>query len=971
MQSERSRRRFDEATALARTLLNEDPWREDIVRLLVAVRHEAGDRSGALAEYERFALRLRAEMHTEPMPETIAVRDAVMRGELLAASERSSAQRAEPARASVEPGLPFVGREQPMATALERWHLAADGRGGVLFVAGEAGIGKSRFVTELARAIEREGGTVLRGQTSVVAERLPYEALLDALQQNASESAVEELLAPLSSALLTDDRAARVRLFEAIRRRIADLAHRRPLTIILEDLHWSGPDTIALLDFVLRRLSAVPVLIVITMRTDELPRGHPLRTLSRELESGEIAEALTLSRLGETDAKSAMEACLCDAQASQITQAVIWADGVPLLVMEAVRDIAAGRSIAHADIGALVGDRFTRLTPAATTALVYAATIGVTFELGILAAAMGWSDAAIVDALADAVELGLVRAAASRTGIAFAFTHHVLHAASYDRIEPNDRARAHAMVGRTIAALPASDGPRAGEVARHFQSAGEPERAARYWLSAGRYALSLFANHDARAAASAGLALAGENLSLHYELLRIREDALRRIGGLAERRVDSLALLDSAGDDVERRCEAFERIFDSHHDERVIRRDALEQLRRLAATCERCAAAYERVAYKDAHLCSEFALARDIALKASRRLEATGDERAALAARLRYIEMLRQLNDFVAVEKAIADVRPFFEHTDDLGLAAEFYRVAAHEGDERREEKVGDARRSLELALRIGDRVAEARARTNLAVLLGKLRCYAECDVQTVAAIEAYRDVGDVVGTDGAILNLGSRKAWYGDFEGARRTLQSLSENMLLTEQVRAALIRGIVAIGQGRLEDARIEMEAARRKGLEANTPLWVARADGFLVEILWRAGDRAGSRRLLDDVLVRLDVLQQPRRCAELRALSARRHAEQGDIEASIADARAARELMERHPIQDRGEALWHLAVAYHRAGDDDTAWQLAAESARAFVEDCLEQSADAAEFYSALPWVREVVDFIAGRGVLERVR
>ena len=964
--AERSRRRFDEATAFARSLLNEDPWREDIVRLLIAVRHEAGDRSGALAEYERFASRLRTEMHAEPMPETIAVRDAVMRGALLATSERSGTPQS-PLSTTAKPGLPFVGRDQPMETALERWHMAADGRGGVLFVAGEAGIGKSRFVTELARAIEREGGSVLRGQTAVVDERVPYEAFLDALHSGLPDAA-EELLAEHPGASLTDDRSERVRLFEAVRRRMADLAQRRPLALIVEDLHWAGSDTVALLDFVALRLNTARLFIIVTMRTDELPRGHPLRLLSHKLEGLEVAEIITLRRLSETEAQTAMEASLPhEADAFAIAQAVNWADGVPLLVMEAMRDVAAGRSVAHADIGALVGDRFARLTPAATTALIYAATIGVTFELSILAAAMGWPDAAVIDALADAVELGLVRAAASRGGIAFAFTHHVLHAASYEQIEPSDRTRAHAMIGRALAALPASEGFRAGEIARHFQSAGEAERAARYWCAAARYALSLFANYEARSAASAGLGLAGENASLRYELLRTREDAMRRIGGLQERRADSIALLECAGDDAERRCEALERIFESHRDEPATRRDALEQLARRASGGDRCAAAYERVACSDAYLRGDYAQARDIALRASLRLEQLGDTRAALFARLRHIAMLGMLNDFSAAEAAIAGVRGFFEQTDDLPLAAEFYRVASSaSGDERFEDALADARRSLELALRAGDRYAEARARQNIASISGKLRNFAEAEGHMMATIQAYRDVGDADGLNAAILNFGARQAWYGDFDGTLRTLNDLDVEAHAPHQIRAGMIRGIVEMRQGRLENAIAELAGARRKASELKMPLRVARAGAYLAEARWLAGDAAESRRLLEEVLSQLAVLEQPGLRAELRAFSARLHAEQGDLDASLADARACRALMERHPVQDCSQAAWYLAVAHSLAGDDEAASRFAAESARAFVEDALQLSADAAEFYSALPWHQEAIAFLSGRGL-----
>ena len=117
LQRHRSIRQFDEATAVARTLLNDDPWREDVVRLLIAIRYDAGDRGGALAEYERFAQRLRAEMRTDPMPETLAIRDAVSRGQRLATSEHFAASHTTAA------GHPQLGLTFRYGRPVERWRV--------------------------------------------------------------------------------------------------------------------------------------------------------------------------------------------------------------------------------------------------------------------------------------------------------------------------------------------------------------------------------------------------------------------------------------------------------------------------------------------------------------------------------------------------------------------------------------------------------------------------------------------------------------------------------------------------------------------------------------------------------------------------------------------------------------------------------------------------------------------------------
>jgi predicted ATPase/DNA-binding SARP family transcriptional activator len=961
----RSLRRFDDATTFARTLLNDDPWREDVLRLLMAVRHEAGDRSGALAEFERFAARLRLEMRTDPMVETIAVRDAVLRGAALPTSERTRRARGD---VTTEPelGLPFVGRDAAMNSALAAWHRAADGRGGLLVVAGEAGIGKSRFVTELARSIEREGGQVIRGHTSANAERQPYEAFVDALQQRPLDASLDLLFEKHASATLSDDRAARARLFESIRHDIAGLAKHRPLAVILEDLHWSGPDTIALLDSVAMRLGSAPVLIVVTMRTDELPLGNPLRRVIGQLQNRGSADEIDLQRLSARDATTALEAVVANADAALVAEAIRWADGVPLLLLEAARDVVAGRSATHADIGALVGDRFARLTPPAAAVLVYAAAAGSRFELATIAAAMGWANAAIVDALVEAVELGLVRAAGNVRGLAFIFGHQVLHAAAYERIEATDRARAHAMIARALAALPESVGSGAAEAARQFQAAGEPERAARFWRTAGTYALSVYANEDARAAATAGLALAGDDAALRYDLLLLREDALRRVGGASERQADSVALLECAGEDRDRECEALARVCQAHPRDTNVRRAALDRLAQLALLSDRYSAVYERTASRHAASNDDYAEARDAALRAAERFERLGDQREAVLARLHHIRMAQRLGDMVTVESAVAALRPVAEGTEDIALAVEFYFVASRAAmGIRYEPALADARHSLELALRIGDRYAEARVRVLVAQLIGRVqKNYAERDRELKAALAAYRDVGSADGIDTCIVIIGTLQMWRGDFEAGRRTLAELRTDARKIHIVSACIFRGYGDMWEGRLESAERELSAARELAARLNLPRYVAHANQLLAETYRLAGDPVRARRSLDAALDKLPAGDAAILLVDALALSARLHAESGNREAAQTDASAAEELAMRHTMQGFSLIAWHLSVAYSLLGDAASAERLARESARAFVDDALHMDAEAAECWSRLPWHREAIAFLSAR-------
>ena len=355
------------------------------------------------------------------------------------------------------------------------------------------------------------------GETSAGGERHPYEAVVEALRsapamRSGEPSRLDQLLDEHSQATLSDDRSARLRLFGTIQKAVRELARARPLAIVLEDLHWAGPATIDLIGYLIEHLATAPVLLVVTYRNDELPRSHFIRGLILDVGRSERVSRLLLGRIGGLDAVRAVK----DAAPPNLTDdalaaAVAWAEGVPLLLAEAVRDIAAGRSFSGGDLNRVVGERLARLSSEGVTALHYGAVLGARFELETLAAATGWRDDELVDALASSMELGLIRAAGRSRGLVFAFSHHLIHGAIVAHIAGEDRKRIHAFVARALRTL-FGGGERALEIAQHFAAAGDARHAGEYYARGARYALSVYANADARDAATAGLAftIAGE-----------------------------------------------------------------------------------------------------------------------------------------------------------------------------------------------------------------------------------------------------------------------------------------------------------------------------------------------------------------------------------------------------------------------------------------------------------------------------
>jgi DNA-binding SARP family transcriptional activator len=956
--AQRSRREYDAATATAHRLLDDDPWREDIVRQLMAIRHEAGDRAGSLSAFERFAKLLRAEMHAEPMNETLALRDAVLRGARLATSEPRRAGSA----ATV--ALPFVGRERSLTRAHEVWQSAADGRALVLFVVGEAGVGKSRFATELVRLAEREGGFILRGYTAAGGEAAPYEAFAEALHETRS------LFEGASNSALSDDRAARLRLFETVRRRLSELSRQRPVVLVLEDLHWAGSPTIELLGFVAQRLHDAPLLIVATARSDEIPSAHPLHSVRRQLRREGLAVETALDRLAPGDARSAARAALPETvDDALLERTMAWVDGVPLLLVEAVRDLAAGRTSTASSMTAIVAERFARLSPNAETALIFGAVVGERFDLGTLVAATGLRDDQVLDAIGESIEGGFVRAATRTPGLAFAFTHELVRVAAIERISPSDLTRAHGLVARAICAEAPDDRQRSREVARHFAAAGERRRAAEYFLQAAQYALDVFANEDARASAEAGLALSDADdptqRSLRYELADMHERSLGRIGATEARRAAARLLVELADDD-ERRVLARSRLFEAHYTDAEGRRAALQLLADIAASSELGERTHALATARHAFLEAEYPSARESALRAASAFERAGDRRAAMQARCNAISCLTRMGRFSQGEAEIEALRPAVDASDDLVLRWEFHIVASSaQSETHRETALNDARHSLGFALRIGDRFAEGRSRHNVAVIAGKLRRYEEALDENERALAAYRDVGDKPGIRDVLLNIAAVRIFCGDYDRPSRLLDEVDEEATAWLAVRCALIRGVLATRTARFDDAERHLLDALQRAEKLDATFYCARC---MVELaIGRAhqGRLAEALRYVDTALKLFATMGEPDVEVEAFALSARLRAPAGDVLAAREHAeRAIARCRTRRP-QAFSEIAANLAAAYAALGEETAAEALAGEAVAAAVDDAWRMPADLAETYLALPFHREALAALwAGR-------
>lgn len=900
IQRSRLQRDYPQAIAFARRWLAHDPLREDALRQLMALRYESGDRAGAIEEYEIFRKRLYAELGVSPMPETIALFEAVARQEALPQSA-DVAPPSAPSPASVSPAfsLPFVGREREMQALQARWREAYSGRGGLVFISGESGVGKTRLASEFALSVEARGGRVLRG-AALPSESAPYQPVIAALRAALPMLAAIEMeplwFATLSSLLpeliarrashekpppplpRLDAERERERLFDALARCLESLARPRPLLLILEDLQWAGSATLALLEYLARRIGGKPVLILGTYQEEETPAGHPLRGLRRRLQSEGLSTSLSLGRLSAQEVgKLIIGQAAQDANASILTERLYaLSEGNPLFLRELIRGLAqAGilregkggwQALALPDeislpesLEHLIAERLGRISPAALSFAQVAAAIGQAFDLELAGKAAGWQEQQALDCLDELLDQQIVQEAAGGGRFHFTFSHELVRKVVYQSMPEDVRKRRHRRIGHVIETWRADElETLAGALARHFELGGEAERAARYYERAAHHALSIYADDEALTASKHALNLSADPRRM-YDLLALREEIFHRRGErpAQQETLERLSVqAQSLGDD-ELACDVLRRRIRYHSSlgEREAQERLIGELKTRAETLREPRWTLEALLAESNYysLRAEYEQAAFLAEQALDLSRQINDYSGQISAYIILIDIAAQRWDFPALQRDLENLTALVEEHSDQGTLVKSLRAASSAAFSRREFDVSQtlARRMLELCQRIGDREGEADAYARLAMVAARLYRVAEARQYYARAADLYQQVRKRQGQASVLLNNGLFLARLGRYAESREAfLQAASlfdEMGDARGQAICALNQCAVAIYQEDFAEAQVQarlcMDTARKAGLGAIEALSL----GNLGEVALRQGQPLRAVRYL----------------------------------------------------------------------------------------------------------------------------
>jgi class 3 adenylate cyclase/tetratricopeptide (TPR) repeat protein len=441
---------------------------------------------------------------------------------------------------------PLVGREEELELLRRRWHQAEEGEGRVMLLVGEAGIGKSRLTRALLEGLAGEPHLLLRYFCSPhhrdsalfpVISQLEHaagflrddtteqkrEKLDTVLARVAAAPEAVDLLANLLSlparhpAPELSPQQRKEKTLAALLTQIDGLAREQPVMMLFEDLHWIDPTSLELLTAIVDRVQRLPVLLLATARPEFTPPWPSHAHIT----------ALSLTRLSRRECVALVELITAGKPlpAAVLEQMLARTDGVALFIEELTKTVVeSGMLIDMGDRYTLAGPlpplaipttlhdsltaRLDRLTPVKEVAQI-AACIGRDFDYDLLAAASGMPEEGLRSALEVLrhAELIIARGLSAER---YSFKHALVRDAAYAGLLKSRRVQLHAAIAHAIEqsfahlveAVPET-------LAYHLTEAGLPDKAAGYWLRAGKIAAARFANVEAIAHLRRGIEALG------------------------------------------------------------------------------------------------------------------------------------------------------------------------------------------------------------------------------------------------------------------------------------------------------------------------------------------------------------------------------------------------------------------------------------------------------------------------------
>jgi DNA-binding SARP family transcriptional activator/tetratricopeptide (TPR) repeat protein len=749
---------LERAAGHARRWLQLDPLHEPAHQAIIRLHGWAGQRSAAMRQYRSLVRVLDRDLAVRPLPETTQLYDDVRSGKLepppplsRTAGEPDASEPAAPVT------WPLVGRDAELAALRAAWQ-AVGRNGGVVAIAGQAGSGKTRLITELRTEAAQAGATVLAARCHDGETALPFVLAADLLRTAlairpelpgilpAETAAMAGRLVPALAAAhqdtavpALDSPVAVTRLYGAIADTLLVAAGSAGHVglVVVEDVHWADASSLGLLAYLVRRLTEWPLLLVLSWQSEQAGRLRVLRTALGEAEGQGLGQAVEPGPLDPAAISALLE--LDGMPRIEVDRLLAETRGLPMLVREYLEALRSAGPADSADAYApgdwwppasvkdLLRTRLQAVSEPALQMLTAAAVLGSDNDADLLRAVSGRGEDEIVEAIDEALTRSLLSEIAPPTAHqapSYGFPYEALRRTAYESATLARRrllhSRAAEILTRRYERDPATT--RAAIVADHLELAGRDAEAAQWWWRAAEGARELYAHGQAHAHLVRALALGYPQLPGRLALGEVLVVLGRYREALAE--FETAAAIASGEEcDLTTQAAIEHKLADVHHRlgdwdlaeaHLAVVTELVEDAEpgRLArAQADRAVVAYRR---GDAGQAAAFGQAALRSARAGRDPEAT-------AQALNVLGMLAaRAGDPGAAETYLRDSLAEARRVPELGPAVaalnNLARLLAEVG--RGREALAAAAEALELGSELGDQHRVAALHTNLADLL-------------------------------------------------------------------------------------------------------------------------------------------------------------------------------------------------------------------------------------------------------------
>jgi tetratricopeptide (TPR) repeat protein len=467
--------------------------------------------------------------------------------------------------------IPLIDRVEEMKLLKETVDRTIQGEGGLVFLYGEAGIGKTRLARELRAYAHQRGMQVLYGRCPALF-RIdgvpPYILWSEVIRDYLDKCSLEQLYRvigfyPAEVAKLVPELVQKLRaipqsfpispeqeqnrLFEAVSQFITNISRETPLLVVLDDLQWTDPSSLLLLHYLARGVQKTPLLILGAYRSTDIDAKHPLSPVLAELNRERLPQSVSLKRMSLNDISEMIKQILeQDDVPTEFCKAVYEKTrGNPFFAEEVVKSLKE-EEIIHREqnrwefketsefefpetVRNVVKARFSRLDEDCQNVLTLASFVGNDFTLEAMCAVTGVEESKLLELMDKAFKTGLIKERLIRGEGICSFADTLVRDVVYEEVSPLNRKKLHGVAGVALEKVYANKiDEHFGELALHFLEGGDKGKALDYFLKAGEKAQKTYANSEAASYYQSALRLLEEKEGEIQEKGRV----LEQLGGI-------------------------------------------------------------------------------------------------------------------------------------------------------------------------------------------------------------------------------------------------------------------------------------------------------------------------------------------------------------------------------------------------------------------------------------------------------